>query len=106
GKGLLSYHPVVVGDTVLVRCDARRNSYVIALSLRTGKELWRVDYRRVVRQRPGDDSQQLADDSPFEVSDVHADLARHVGVARYTASVVGQRAFVRMGSPITAPGQI
>jgi len=105
GKGLLSYHPVVVGDTVLVRCDARRTSYVIALGLRTGKELWRVDYRRVVRQRPGDDS-QLADDAPFEVSDVHADLARHVGVARYTASVLGQRAFVRMGSPITAPGQI
>ncbi|MCI0358172.1 MAG: PQQ-binding-like beta-propeller repeat protein [Planctomycetaceae bacterium] len=106
GKALLSYHPVVVGETVLVRCDARRKSYVIALNLKTGEELWRVDYRRVVRQRPGDESEQPPDESPFEVSDAHADLARHVGVARYTASVADQRAFVRMGSPITSPGQI
>jgi len=106
GKALLSYHPVVVGDTVLVRCDARQKSFVVALNLKTGQELWRVDCRRVVRQRPGIDNEEPAEDGPFELSDAHADLARHVGVARYTASVVGGRAFVRMGSPITSPAQL
>jgi outer membrane protein assembly factor BamB len=105
GKALLSYHPVVVGNTVLIRCDARRKSLVIALDLLSGQELWRIDYERGVRQRPGDQPDEPAEDAPLDISDVHANLARHVGVARYTASVVGDRAFVRMGSPITFPTQ-
>ncbi len=106
GKSNLSYHPVVVGNTVLVRCDAHRKSLVIALDLHSGEELWRVDRERGVRQRPGNDTAEPPDDAPLEVSDVHADMSRHVGVARYTASVIGDRAFFRMGSPITAPTQV
>jgi outer membrane protein assembly factor BamB len=105
GKALLSYHPVVVGNTVLVRCDARLQSYVIALDLHSGRELWRTMERRVVRQRPGA-AEPPSEDGPFEMSDVHADTTRHVGVARYTASVHGNRAFFRMGSPITSPGPL
>ena len=102
GKALLSYHPVVVGRTVLVRCDARERSYVIALDLVSGSELWRVDYRRAVR-RPAAAQSEEPTEGPLEVSDAHADSARHVGVARYTLSVAGSKAFVRMGSPITSP---
>jgi outer membrane protein assembly factor BamB len=102
-KALLSYHPVVVENTVLVRCDARHKSLVIALDLHTGSELWRIDYDRGARERPGAGGDEPASDGPLEVSDVHADLARHVGVARYTTTVAGERAFVRMGSPITVP---
>jgi outer membrane protein assembly factor BamB len=102
GKALLSYHPVVVGRTVLVRCDARQRSYVIALDLASGSELWRVDYRRTVRRPAAAESDDDAE-GPLEVSDAHADSARHVGVARYTLSVHGNEAFVRMGSPITSP---
>jgi outer membrane protein assembly factor BamB len=102
GKALLSYHPVVIGRTVLLRCDARERSYVVALDLASGSELWRVDYRRAVRRPAAAESQDAAE-GPFEVSDAHADSARHVGVARYTLSVAGSKAFVRMGSPITSP---
>ena len=104
GKALLSYHPIVVGSTVLVRCDARLKSYVIALDLHSGQELWRVDYRRVVRLREATESP--AADEPFEVSDAHADLTRHVGVARYTSTAHGQKLFLRMGSPITSPAPL
>ena len=100
-KGLLSYHPAVVGSTVLVRCDARQNSYLLAYDLRSGRELWRLDYRCGI-QRGGDDAEASADE-PFEVSDAHADIARHVGVARYTVGVHRDKALVRMGSPIAAP---
>ena len=105
GKALLSYHPIVAGGSVLVRCDARLRSYVIALDLHTGQEQWRVDYRRLVRSRGGA-GDESAEDAPFEVSDAHADLTRHVGVARYTPTVIGQRLFVRMGSPITSPSTL
>ena len=106
GKTLLVYHPIVVGSTVLVRCDARLKSYVIALDLHSGQELWRVDYRRVVRSRPGAIADESDEGAPFEVSDAHADLARHVGVARYTSTAHGQKLFVRMGSPITSPAPL
>jgi hypothetical protein len=101
-KALLSYHPAVVGNTVLLRCDARQKSLVVALDLFTGRELWRVDHPRIMRQGQGIDNGQPGG-GPFEASDAHADLARHIGVARYTAAIAGDKAFVRMGSPITAP---
>ena len=41
--------------------------------------------------------------SRWQISDAHADLTRHVGVARYTLSASGNRIFARMGSPITVP---
>ena len=104
GKALLSYHPAIVGNTVLVRCDARRKSLVIALDLASGSELWRVDYERAVRE-PRQGQAEEAADGPLEVNDAHSNLSRHVGVARYTASVSGNRAFFRMGSPIVAPTQ-
>ena len=40
--------------------------------------------------------------APIE-NDAHRSLARHIGVARYTASAQGDKLFARMGSPITVP---
>jgi len=99
-KSLVGYHPVVVGHTVLLTLDARGNSYVVALDLKSGQKLWQVDYSRgLVREMP----EVEAADQPFQVSDAHSDLTRHVGVARYTLSVQGERLFARMGSPVTLP---
>ncbi|MEX2026146.1 MAG: hypothetical protein WEH44_02580, partial [Pirellulaceae bacterium] len=99
-KGLLSYHPVVVGDTVLVRVDARQRSYITALGLRDGQKRWQVDGHRgpeILTGAPDDP------DAAWEVSDAHAELPRQVGVARYTLTTCGQKLFARMGSPVTAP---
>jgi hypothetical protein len=72
----------------------------VALDLKSGQKLWQVDYSRgLVREMPEDE----AADQPFQVSDAHSDLTRHVGVARYTLSVQGERLFARMGSPVTLP---
>jgi outer membrane protein assembly factor BamB len=98
-KGLLSYHPVVVGNTVLVRLDARGSSYIVALDLRTGEKLWQVDYSRGLTGLPPEE----LEGEPFTVSDAHADLTRHIGVARFTLSAAGNRVFAHMGSPITLP---
>ena len=98
-KSLLSYHPAVIGQTVLLRLDARGNSYVVALDLKTGAKLWQVDYGRGL----GDQGAEGDANESFQVSDAHADLTRHIGVARYTLSVQGNKLFARMGSPITLP---
>jgi outer membrane protein assembly factor BamB len=101
-KSLLSYHPVVVGQTVLLRLDARGNSYVVALDLQSGERLWQVDYSRGITDPTAEAAVENAD-QPFAVSDAHADLTRHFGVARYTLSVFGDKVFARMGSPVTLP---
>ena len=99
-KGLLSYFPVVAGDTVLVRVDARGQSYIAALDLRSGQKRWQVD-----APRSGGQTMEATEDADaaWEVSDAHAGLLRHVGVARYTLTVQGRKLFARMGSPVTAP---
>ena len=97
-KSILSYHPIVQGGKVFLRLDARGNSYVVALHLKTGKPLWQVDYRRGLEVQPSP-----AADEPWDVSDAHAGLQRHIGVARYTLTASGGKLFARMGSPLTIP---
>src|SRR5262245_54916699 len=98
-KGLLSYVPVVIKDTVLLRVDARGKSFVTAFDLRSGERRWSVDAPRNPGRHAADDDP----DAPWEVSDAHTGMLRHVGVARYTLTVHGHKLFVRMGSPVTAP---
>ena len=100
-QGLLSYFPLIVGDTALVRVDARGLSSIVALDLASGEVRWQVDAPRA----PGrTDAPPDADsDDEFEVSDAHAGLLRHVGVARHTLTVHEGKLFARMGSPVTAP---
>jgi outer membrane protein assembly factor BamB len=101
GKSLLSYHPIVIDQTVLVRTDTEGNSYLTALDLKTGRRLWQVDYSRAIT-RPADDESAVKRQQQL-TSDVHADFPRHIGVARYTLTASGNKLFARMGSPITAP---
>jgi outer membrane protein assembly factor BamB len=95
---LLSYHPAVIGQTVLLRSDAVGKSFVTALDLRTGEVKWRVDFPRGGGMEPtlGDDR----DRPGTEVNDVHAAFLRQLGVARYTVEVSSGQAFVRLGSPV------
>jgi outer membrane protein assembly factor BamB len=101
GKGVLAYHPVVSGQTVLVACDARQSSYVFALDLASGREAWRVEYPRTSRRTPVAEAEPA--DAPLEVNDAHADLVRHLGVARYTPAVHEGNVFLRLGSQIVGP---
>lgn len=104
-KSVLAYHPIVLGQTVLLRLDARGNSYVVALDLKSGQEQWRVDYSRgLVDVRPAEQADELAGE-PFAVSDAHADLPRHAGVARFTLSAHGNKLFAMMGSQVTIPDE-
>jgi hypothetical protein len=102
-KGLLSYFPIVVGDSVLLRVDAREKSYVTALELGSGKVRWQVDYPRLSHEHFGERAEPAADDQPWELGDAHAGFSRHAGVARYTLTALGDKVFARMGSPATAP---
>lgn len=99
-KGLLSYFPLIVGDAVLLRVDARGKSYVTALDLKSGEKRWQIDAPRSAGRIEVNDP-----DAPWEVSDAHAELPRQVGVARYTLTASGRKLFARMGSPVTAPRQ-
>ena len=99
-KSLTAYHPVVWKNDLLVRADSRGESYLAAFDLATGKIRWRAGYQREINREhapPADDG------SLGEINDVHSSMSRHVGVARYTLSVSGDKAFVRMGSPVTIP---
>ncbi|WP_425616092.1 PQQ-binding-like beta-propeller repeat protein [Anatilimnocola sp. NA78] len=99
-KALLAYYPVIWKNDVLVRADARGDSYLASYDLTTGKQRWRIGYQRQATRMvepPTDDG------SLGEYNDAHADMPRHVGVTRYTLTVHGDQAFARLGSPVTVP---
>jgi outer membrane protein assembly factor BamB len=100
-KSLRSYHPVVVDNKALLRLDGRGNSSVIALDLKTGRRLWQADYSRGVGRNGA--LETATADAPPVLSDAHADLARHIGVDRFTLSGHGTKLFARVGSPVTVP---
>ncbi len=99
-KSLRSYHPVVAGQTVVLRLDRQASSQVVALDLKTGQQLWQAQQSRGISIGAIEEEE---DRKPVESSDAHANLARHIGVARFTATADGQKLFCRMGSPVTAP---
>jgi outer membrane protein assembly factor BamB len=105
-RGLLCYEPIVVGDKVFLRLDARGNSYVVSLNLKTGQRLWQVDFSRGLTSRRADETNDPLDnplDQPPAASDAHRDLGRYLGVARYTLTASDGKLFARLGSPITVP---
>src|SRR5690606_5246748 len=95
---LLSYFPIVVGGTVLLRSEAGQESLITALDLKTGKPRWQVDSPRRLwaLNAPAENPEEV-------VSDAHHGLNRHTGVARFTLSAAGDKVFARMGSPVTGP---
>lgn len=100
---VLSYHPNVSGNTVLLRTDAISKSFVTALDLATGKMQWRVDYARSAG--PEAVNRGVEESEGTEVSDAHAGLNRHLGVARYTGHITEESAYFRLGSPVVLPAQ-
>jgi outer membrane protein assembly factor BamB len=99
-KSLLSYFPVVVGDQVLLRLDARGNSYITAIGAKTGEVVWQVEESR---HPPLKGKAEKEGEGPWDVSDAHEGLTRHLGVARYTLTVQGHKLFARIGAPVTVP---
>lgn len=99
-KSLAAYYPSIWKNDLLIRADSRGESYLAAFDLTTGAIRWRVGYPRSATTQ----SEAPTDDGTLgEINDTHSDLARHVGVARYTVTVSGDKAFARMGSSVTIP---
>ncbi len=84
--GLLSYHPIVVGDTVLWNDPA----HIRAFDLHTGEE------KSPVPDRPEEKQGSIYELASDEIRQPY------VGVPRFTMTVHGDTLLARMGSPITA----
>jgi outer membrane protein assembly factor BamB len=97
---LLSYHPLVVGDKVLV-CNGERIEDVHAYDLQTGRPLWP---EATVTDRPAPGAAAL----PLAVQPLGRDLVlrpgpqQRQGVARYTMTAAGGRLFVKLGTQATS----
>lgn len=99
---LLSYFPIVVGRQVLVQEPREDGTAVVALDLATGRVQWEwrvpggavLSGEKVERSSAGPRGRSL---------DVHRELTRHRGVARYVLESDGRRLFFRSGSPVTVP---
>lgn len=86
GELPLSYHPVVVGNTVLL-CNQVE---VLAVDLNTGKPTWGRDNPIVYR------------DQFDEAVHVFYNPVDSLGVPRFTMTVCGGKAYARMGSSVTS----
>jgi outer membrane protein assembly factor BamB len=84
--GLLSYYPLIVGDTVFWN-DA---AHIRAFDLHTGEE------KSPVPDRPKEKLGSIHEFGGDEIKQPH------VGVPRFTMTVHGDKLLARMGSPITA----
>ena len=83
---LLSFHPVVAGDLILVNTQDQ----ILGFDRRTGKPAWNGKSEVIYR----------------EESDHFNPSARvySLGAPRYTMTVTGRRLYARMGSPVTIYG--
>jgi outer membrane protein assembly factor BamB len=84
---LLSYHPLVIGDLVLVN----NQSQIFAFDLKTGAPAWPGDPERPKGEIYADENARLA------AGRTH----RGLGVPRFTMTVHGGKLFARMGSQVT-----
>jgi outer membrane protein assembly factor BamB len=85
---LMSYHPLVVGDLVLVN----NQSQIFAFDLKTGKPAWPGSPERP----PGE---IYADETARQAS---GRLHRGLGVPRFTMTAHDGKVFARMGSQVTS----
>jgi len=90
-QGLLSYHPLVVGDLVVFH-DLQA---VYVFNLRTGKPAWAQSDPKI---RPG----QVYPRSQVGGRESSAAFTDTLGVPRFTATVAGSWLFVRLGSQTTS----
>jgi outer membrane protein assembly factor BamB len=85
---LMSYHPLVVGDLVLVN----NQSQIFAFDLKTGAPAWPADAERPKGEIYADENARLAGGR------VH----RGLGVPRFTMTATGGKLFAHMGSQVTS----
>ena len=85
--GLLSYHPVVVGDMVLLSTGRQ----IFAFNLHTGKPLWPGN----PEQPPGEIYREGPPNGSLERQ------PRGLGVPRFTLTVCDGRLYTRVGSQVT-----
>jgi cellulose synthase operon protein C len=97
---LLSYHPLVVGDKVLIS-NGERIEDVHAFDLQTGRPLWPDVF--------GDGGHQRARTGSLAVARPRLGRAllrpgpqQRQGVARYTMTAAGGRLFVKLGTQATS----
>lgn len=101
-QGLLSYHPLVVGDQVLLATGDQIED-VQAFDLHTGRTLWPgAELTRL----PGADAAGLAPgglDLGFGPGlELRAGPQQRQGVARYTMTAAANRLFVKLGTQATS----
>lgn len=97
-RGLLCYFPIVADGKVFVSYDAQGRSFVTALDLHSGQQLWQVDQERGFADP---ESSELASQAAKTTNDAHAGLWQHLGVARYSLTMEEGRLLARLGSPLT-----
>jgi tetratricopeptide (TPR) repeat protein len=85
---LMSYHPLVVGDLVLVN----NQSQIFAFDLKTGAPAWAGDPDRPKGEIYADENARLA----------AGRMHRGLGVPRFTMTAHAGKLFAHMGSPVTS----
>jgi outer membrane protein assembly factor BamB len=83
----LSYHPVTLGDLVLINNDRE----ILALNVRNGKPAWGQGIAEVYRDR-----------YEREAYGLRALPRPNLGLPRYTMTAHGGRLYARMGPPMTS----
>jgi outer membrane protein assembly factor BamB len=87
-QGLLSYHPLVVGDLLLVS----KQNQIFAFNLYTGKPAW-----------PGGANQKAPGEFFTDDAPLHAvRMNRGLGVPRFTMTADSGRLYARTGSQVTS----
>jgi outer membrane protein assembly factor BamB len=93
---LLSFHPLILGRTVLF--NSLDNIY--AFDLHTGNPTWPLP-AGIKDRDPGEIYSGIRDQPAAGRTD-YGNLFRTLGVPRFTMTVVGKRLYARLGSPITS----
>jgi outer membrane protein assembly factor BamB len=93
---LLSFHPLVVGRTVLFNSLDK----IYAFDLHTGNPTWPLPPG--IKDRDSGEIYSGTRDQPAAGRTDFGNLFRTLGVPRFTMTVVGNRLYARLGSPITS----
>lgn len=94
GEGLLSYHPLVVGDKVLV-CAGQGIDDVQAFDLHSGRALWPAPPPQAAAQAP-------AADGPLALALGRPTPQEQLGVSRFTMTADAGRLYVKLGTYATS----
>jgi hypothetical protein len=101
-EALLSYHPLVVGDMVLI-CTGERIEDVQAFDLHSGRALWLDAAEPAGPAAETDQQTRQLPDAPFGPGLVlRPGPQQRQGVVRFTMTASGDRLFVKLGTQATS----